>query len=223
MMSEKQSSNPDPANVRNIFWDTQSKKWAVLLGPLLVIGSVFAFLWQAHNDLELRESDLKWQKEQKERQVKIDARESKKAFLEAQLRIYERTAAAVSEIAEDKGDANVFRELFHGSMPIVEDRRVELMMLLFAKAKAMPGNTVCVPNTDTGFAREISLTLAHCMKVSIADSWDFEHDADEYCNMERVEQMAKRCKVELTEPTRSLFKRIQPVPATMKSDTKMSN
>jgi len=211
--------------------------FAVLTAVVTLVGGVITFLHQRYIDLDrLKLSQI------------ATTRESKRAFLELQLETYRSVLGNVASLytiytlnkLEDlakgvptiKPDPSVSYEKLIRSfvsdydtrMAFVEDLRTEVAMEIVNVAIQAPGHPPWLPNVDPKKCSLIDVTpvLAHCMKLSIAESWDFpaedqkrrdrqigqERLADDYCNLEQVAQFAAVCRVELSSESKSEFQKI---------------
>ena len=211
--------------------------FAVISGVLTIVGGVIAFFHQRYMDLDrLQLSQI------------ATTRESKRAFLELQLETYRSVLGNVANLytiytlnkLEDlakgaptiKPDPSVsydklirsFISDYDTRMAFVEDLRTEVAMQIVNVAIQAPQHPPWLPNADPGKCSLMAVTpvLAHCMKLSIAESWDFPEEdqkgrdrqigeerlADDYCNLERVAHFAAVCAVALSSEARSAFRKI---------------
>jgi hypothetical protein len=109
-------------------------------------------------------------------------------------------------------------------MAFVEDLRTEVVMQIVNAAIQAPQHPPWLQNVDPQKCSLMAVTpvLAHCMKLSIAESWDLPEEdlkrrvrqigqerlADDYCNLERVAHFAAVCRVPLSSEARSEFQKI---------------
>jgi len=211
--------------------------FAVISGVLTIVGAVIAFFHQRYMDLDrLKLSQI------------ATTRESKRAFLELQLETYRSVLGNVANLytiytlnkLEDlakgaptiKPDPSVSYEKLIRSfisdydtrMAFVEDLRTEVAMEIVNVAIQAPTHPPWLPNVDPEKCSLLDVTpvLAHCMKLSIAESWDLPEEdqkrrvreigqerlADDYCNLERVAHFAAVCRVPLSSEARSEFQKI---------------
>ena len=211
--------------------------FAVISGVLTIVGAVIAFFHQRYMDLDrLKLSQI------------ATTRESKRAFLELQLETYRSVLGNVANLytiytlnkLEDlakgaptiKPDPSVSYEKLIRSfisdydtrMAFVEDLRTEVVMQIVNAAIQAPQHPPWLQNVDPEKCSLMAVTpvLAHCMKLSIAESWDLPEEdlkrrvrqigqerlADDYCNLERVAHFAAVCRVPLSSEARSEFQKI---------------
>jgi hypothetical protein len=103
---------------------------------------------------------------------------------------------------------------YDGRMAFVEDRRTEVVMEMVNIAIQIPYLPSSFPGVDRRKCtmHDVTPILAHCMKLSIATSWDFPTTGpirDDYCNLEYVSPVANACAVPLSAEAQSEFGAIQ--------------
>jgi len=134
-----------------------------------IIGGVVTYFTQRSDDLKV------WKIE-----VMTRDRESKKVFLDRQATIYFETNELVAKLANldaadmNKKDRQRFDELYWGVLGMVEDNDVERAMVYFRQSlvneeRAAQHKSHSKECADA--AQQISLTLAHCLRSSLASSW----------------------------------------------------
>ena len=189
--------------------------YAAVLAYCAAFAGVITFFVQRQADLDrLKLSEI------------ASTRDSKRAFLELQLETYKSVLANVADIytiymldavkGSAKGSETIkpaptldygnaitkFISDYDTRMALLEDRRTEVAMQIVNYAIQSPQPEHGLPIVDH---KECSLffatpVLAHCMKLSIADSWQFpdEDRKDDYCNLEHVAPLAAACGIPLS-------------------------
>jgi hypothetical protein len=216
-------TEPTTLDEKATFWEMMANRYKIFGGSLIILGSVIGFLIQGYLDRQVRLEDLSWRKQVDQRDqdrltlaTKTEERQSRKALLELQTRTYSQAIETVTKIAEDSGadskNIDDFRRLFYGSMPVVEDRRVEFLMILFGRAIAVGAKPYCTGNSmhDTAYLQKVALTLSHCMRLSIGQSWGIDVGGDDYCYFTPIKEISDRCPIQIDEYTKSLFSMIKP-------------
>jgi hypothetical protein len=102
---------------------------------------------------------------------------------------------------------------YQGRMAFVEDRRTEVAMELVNQALLGLQDVVHMADKQKCDLFYLTPILAHCMKISIAISWDFPMEnppKDDYCNAAHVSPFAAACSAPLTADAQEEFMRIQP-------------
>ena len=161
--------------------------WQTVIGLLTLLGAAIAFFYHWHSDIEVRD------------------RESRRPFLDTQLKIYAKVLPVVAKIRrlssdpataassnEYKAAVADFWDSYWGEMAMVEDKKVERVMVLFGRsldADAHPERIACAKSKD-----EIALALDHCTRDSLAAGWGLQHfEANEYCTDGNLDSLARAC------------------------------
>ena len=171
-------------------WDSVIKNIGVLTVVATLVGSAIAFF--ADRDLQL---------EVAYRQAKVNERESKRIYLEKQAEIYFEIVPLVSKLAIaesaeliEKGDERRFWQIFWGELGMVEDTDVARAMDLFGVSlNAFQGR---IDNGQCAKKRKaISITLSHCVRKSLGDSWDvqLQDKTIKWCEKERLAELRQTC------------------------------
>jgi len=139
------------------------KDWAKIITVIGILGGIFTFIYNAYWDAVSRN------------------RESRKPFLEQQLRTYTEAVETTSQIAgltpgvlqkllpsdeQYTSAVNKFWALYWGHMAIVEDGNVERAMIIFGKS--LDEHSPCANDSDRS---HIVLILSHCIRDSLAAGW----------------------------------------------------
>jgi hypothetical protein len=198
---------------------------AAILAFCAAIGAVVTFLVQRQEDLaRLKLSEI------------AATRDSKRAFLELQLETYNSVLRNIADIytiytldaqqrhAKDnqtiKPGPNLdydkailkFISDYDTKMALLEDRRTEVTMQIINYAIQAPQPEHGIPIVDRDKCSIFFATpvLAHCMKLSIAVSWQFpeEDRKDDYCNLEHVAPLAAACGIPLSPEAISEFQNV---------------
>ena len=178
-------------------WDSVIKNIGVLTAVATLVGSAIAFFGQRAAEIE----DRKLQTEVNERQAKVNERESKRIYLEKQAAIYFEIVPLVSKLANaesaeliEKGDEGRFWQIFWGELGMVEDTDVARAMDLFGVSlNAFQGR---IDNRQCAKERQaISITLSHCVRKSLGDSWDvqLQDKTIRWCEEERLTKLRRIC------------------------------
>jgi hypothetical protein len=178
-------------------WDSLIKNIGVLVAVATRVGSAIAFFVQRADEIE----DRKLQTAVNDRQAKAHERESKRTYLEKQAEIYFEVVPLVSKLANaesaeviEKGDERRFWQIFWGEIGMVEDTGVAQAMDLFGKSlDAFQGridNEKCAKKK-----RAISITLSHCVRKSLGDSWgvQLQDETLNWCAEERLRNLRLTC------------------------------
>jgi len=188
------------------------KHFGIITTTLSILGAVVVFFYSGIRDHQLRQDELTWKQgvqQRDENRLKLEtnanARETKKAFLDLQMKTYSSTLAIVSQIVAESGANSVhindFRSKYRGEMALVEDRRVEFAMYLFDYSLSNRRAT-CPDLCD------IEVMLAHCMRVSMAESSESPVEGDGYCIVSNAQRISAAQTVSVDEKTLALFKKI---------------
>ena len=178
-------------------WDSVIKNIGVLTAVATLVGSAIAFFVQRADEIE----DRKLQTAVNERQAKATERESKRIYLEKQAEIYFEIVPLVSKLANaesaeliQQGDERRFWQIFWGELGMVEDADVARAMDLFGVSlNAFQGRI------DKGqcakMRKAISITLSHCVRKSLGDSWDvqLQDKTIKWCEEERLTELRQTC------------------------------
>ena len=178
-------------------WDSVIKNIGVLTVVATLVGSAIAFFAQREAEIE----DRKLQTEVNDRQAKVNERESKRIYLEKQAEIYFEIVPLVSKLAIaesaeliEKGDERRFWQIFWGELGMVEDADVARAMDLFGVSlDAFQGR---IDNGQCAKKRKaISITLSHCVRKSLGDSWDvqLQDKTIKWCDEKRLTELRQTC------------------------------
>jgi hypothetical protein len=204
--------------------------FAVISGILTLLGGVIAYFHQRQVELDQRKDELG----RLALSQKAETRQSKRAFLDLQLDTYRSVLANLADIntiytirelakvaPTVKLDPSVsydhairtFISDYDARMAFVEDRRTEIVMQMINIAVQAPQYPHGLPKFDPRqcSTHAVMPVLAHCMKLSIATSWDFperDQKQDDYCNLEQVAPLAEACAVPLSSQARDEFQAI---------------
>ncbi len=163
-------------------WDSVIKNISILIAVATLAGSATAFLFQRADE------------------VRVYERESKRVFLEKQAETYFEVVALVSKLATiesrgliDQTDINRFWRLYWGEFAMVEDGEPAKAMTLFAAslvAFQRDNDKQCAEERES-----ISLTVAHCIRQSLGESWDvsLKDEATDTCTDVRFKELEEVC------------------------------
>ena len=208
-----------------------TKEHGAFVTFLTLVGAVVAFFYHWHVDLD-----------QARLSQATATRESKKAFLEFQLDTYKSVLANISQLytiymledikknvpgaqvigpdpaVDERKLVRSFIAEFDTKMAVVEDRRTEFALWIVNNAILAHQHAPWLPHVDSEKCSMSAATqvLSHCMKMSIAESWDLPADdqrgtsrpKDDFCNLERATHFADVCEVPLSSEARSAFQQI---------------
>jgi hypothetical protein len=208
-----------------------TKEHGALVTYLTLVGAIITFFYHWHVDLD-----------QARLSQATTTRESKKAFLEFQLDTYKSVLTNISklytmymlqDIKKNVPSAKVFGpdpgvdegELirsfiaeFDTEMAVVEDRRTEFAMGILNHAILAHQHAPWLPHVDAEKCSmyEATQVLSHCMKMSIAESWNLpandrretSRPKDDFCNLERATHFADVCEVPLSTEARDEFRNV---------------
>jgi len=219
---------PRDAETRGSWISAYVRNFAVISGTLGILGSAIWFLYQRDMEIKTRNTEIARDAqlaENREETVKLseraETRQSKRPVLDLQLSTYTSVLSNIAQINTllttgksiglDKAIQDFITD-YEGRMAFVEDRRTEVVMEM--ANRALLGAQGIIHGID----KECNLfyitpILAHCMKLSIASSWDFPTDTpvkDDYCNEVYASPFAAACGASLTEDAKKEFQLIQP-------------
>lgn len=158
------------------------KYTAMIVSILTLVIGVITFFVQQSNQADTRE------------------RESRATFLAKQLDVYAVAVQTVSELSLDpnidkdeekyKQNLRIFSQLYYGQMAMVEGPDVAEVMEAIKK----------LLNDEIGKTREeclesmrnLSLTLAHCVRRSLGKGWGVDFDSDQ-CTEDKLESLQTTC------------------------------
>jgi hypothetical protein len=220
---------PRDVEARSGWISAYIKNFAVISGTLGILGSVIWFLYQRDAEIATRKSEIVRDAQlaaNREETVKLsekaETRQSKRPVLDLQLQTYESVLNNIAQINTifttgrttgiDKAVQDFITD-YEGRMAFVEDRRTEVVMEM--ANKAILGAQGLIHDIDKNQCQLFYITpiLAHCMKLSIANSWDFPTESpvkDDYCNEAYASSFAAACGAPLTTDAKKEFQLIQP-------------
>lgn len=170
-------------------WDSVIKNIGVLTAIATLVGSAIAFFVQRADEIH-----------QRSLQITVNERESKRLFLEKQSQLYFEVVPLVSKLANaesanlDKEDISRFWHIFWGELGMVEDADVARAMDIFGTSlEAVQGkidNEACAKKR-----KAISLTLSHCVRKSLGESWGVEllDESTNKCTVGRFKELYDIC------------------------------